>query len=152
MEIRFFAPGTLVSNPGLCGRHFWQRWRSLSAGKGCGVGCRTLERAHRLCHSRRPHLPLLKKKALGLPHLDQATERQRRDGMCWKDENEFYNAGSAFRSPAAIIAESWSPSSRITITDTAKGGEDPDQLRGEPLRHERGKNMPAGHWLTPPIS
>ena len=28
------------------------------------------------------------KKEVGLPHWDQATERQRRDGMCWKDESE----------------------------------------------------------------
>jgi phosphoenolpyruvate carboxykinase (diphosphate) len=32
-----------------------------------------------------------------LPHFDQATERQRRDGACWKDENEIYNNGGAFK-------------------------------------------------------
>ena len=37
------------------------------------------------------------KKAAGLPHWDQATERQRRDGMCWKDEEELYNNGGAFK-------------------------------------------------------
>src|SRR5690606_15575468 len=44
-----------------------------------------------------PHLIHLKKKDLGLPHYDEATERQRRDGMCWKDENEKYNDGGAFK-------------------------------------------------------
>ena len=34
---------------------------------------------------------------LGLPHFDQATERQRRDGMCWRDESEIYNNGGAFK-------------------------------------------------------
>jgi hypothetical protein len=34
---------------------------------------------------------------VGLPHWDNATERQRRDGMCWKHENELYNDGSAFK-------------------------------------------------------
>ena len=44
-----------------------------------------------------PHLVKLKKKDLGLPHYDNATERQRRDGMCWKKENEKYNDGGAFK-------------------------------------------------------
>src|SRR4029077_4985075 len=34
---------------------------------------------------------------VGLPHFDQATERQRRDGMCWKKEDELYNTGGAFK-------------------------------------------------------
>jgi hypothetical protein len=44
-----------------------------------------------------PHLTKLKKKDIGLPHYDEATERQRKDGMCWKDENELYNDGGAFK-------------------------------------------------------
>src|SRR5207244_10956213 len=44
-----------------------------------------------------PHLSGVKKKDLGLPHFDQATERQRRDGVCWRDPNEAYNAGGAFK-------------------------------------------------------
>src|SRR6185369_11538711 len=43
------------------------------------------------------HLTTLKKKDLGLPKWADATERQRRDGMCWKDENEHYNDGGAFK-------------------------------------------------------
>src|SRR4029078_7572444 len=37
------------------------------------------------------------KKDAGLPHYDSATERQRRDGMCWKNEKELYNDGHAFK-------------------------------------------------------
>jgi hypothetical protein len=37
------------------------------------------------------------KKQLGLPHASEATERQRRDGMCWTDEDEPYNGGRAFK-------------------------------------------------------
>jgi len=44
-----------------------------------------------------PHLTLLTKKELGLPHRDRATERQRRDGMCWEAEDEPYNGGRAFK-------------------------------------------------------
>ena len=39
----------------------------------------------------------MQKKDLGLPHYDAATARQRRDGMCWRDEDEIYNGGSAFK-------------------------------------------------------
>jgi hypothetical protein len=44
-----------------------------------------------------PQLIRLKKKDLGLPHVSAATERQKRDGMCYSDENELYNGGSAFK-------------------------------------------------------
>ena len=37
------------------------------------------------------------KKEAGLPNWQDATERQRRDGMCWKSETELYNNGGAFK-------------------------------------------------------
>ena len=40
------------------------------------------------------------KKELGLPHYDHATERQRRDRMCWHSEGELYNDGQAFKACA----------------------------------------------------
>ncbi len=52
---------------------------------------------HSGCVILAPHLVGMRKTDLGLPHFDQATERQRRDGMCWQDENELYNAGRAFK-------------------------------------------------------
>jgi hypothetical protein len=39
----------------------------------------------------------MRKTDLGLPHFDLATERQRRDGMCWRDVGERYNNGGAFK-------------------------------------------------------
>ena len=44
-----------------------------------------------------PHLTTATKKSLGLPHRDDATERQVRDGMCWSDPAEVYNGGKAFK-------------------------------------------------------
>ncbi|GAL79078.1 best DB hits: PFAM: PF00639 [Algibacter lectus] len=44
-----------------------------------------------------PQLRTLKKKDVGLPNVDDATERQKRDGMCWKNEDELYNDGGAFK-------------------------------------------------------
>ncbi len=32
-----------------------------------------------------------------MPHESEATERQRRDGMCWRDPDEPYNGGGAFK-------------------------------------------------------
>jgi len=96
MEIRMFAPGGLVSNLdfvesifGNAGDPFLpendaaldiEHWTGQS-------GCIILA----------PHLIKLKKKALGLPHLNDASERQVRDGMCWQHEDELYNDGSAFK-------------------------------------------------------
>ncbi|MCP4129240.1 MAG: hypothetical protein GY753_19605, partial [Gammaproteobacteria bacterium] len=44
-----------------------------------------------------PHLINFTKKELGLPHIDHATERQRRDEMCWSSEDELYNNGNPFK-------------------------------------------------------
>ena len=52
---------------------------------------------HSCCVILAPHLLGIKKKALGLPHWNQATERQRRDGMCWIEEDDLYNSGHAFK-------------------------------------------------------
>ncbi|HTL47545.1 MAG TPA: hypothetical protein VL688_05725 [Verrucomicrobiae bacterium] len=96
MEIRFFAPGNLVSNLDFVESIFGnagdpylpENDAALDAWHWTGhTGCVILA----------PHMIHLKKKDLGLPHYDQATERQRRDRMCWKKENEPYNDGDAFK-------------------------------------------------------
>ena len=96
MEIRFFAPGSLVSNldfvEGIFGNagdpYLPENDAALDAMQWTGhTGCVILA----------PHLQGVKKKALGLPHWNQATERQRRDGMCWVEEDDIYNNGSAFK-------------------------------------------------------
>lgn len=96
MEIRFFAPGSLVSNLdfvetifGNAGDHnLAQNDAALDIDHWTGhTGCIILA----------PQLTKLKKKEIGLPHFDHATERQRKDGMCWKNENELYNDGGAFK-------------------------------------------------------
>jgi len=96
MEIRFFAPGSLVSNLdfvenifGNAGDHnLAKNDAALDVEHWTGTtGCIILA----------PQLIHLKKKDIGLPHYDDATERQRIDGMCWKDENELYNEGGAFK-------------------------------------------------------
>ncbi|MBN1768699.1 MAG: hypothetical protein JXR50_05035 [Prolixibacteraceae bacterium] len=96
MEVRFFAPGNLIGNldfvESIFGNagdpHLPENDAALDPEGWTGhTGCVILA----------THLINLKKKDLGLPHYDFATERQRRDGMCWKDENELYNDGNAFK-------------------------------------------------------
>ena len=96
MEIRFIAPGGLVSNldfvEGIFGNggdpYLPENDASLAPESWTGhTGCVILA----------PHLTRLTKKELGLPAWEDATERQRRDGMCWHDADELYNDGKAFK-------------------------------------------------------
>ena len=96
MEIRFFAPGSLVSNldfvEGIFGNggdpHLPENDAALDVAHWTGhTGCVILA----------PHLVGMKKSALGLPHVNDASARQRRDGMCWSDPDEPYNDGAAFK-------------------------------------------------------
>ena len=52
---------------------------------------------HTGCVILAPHLTALTKREVGLPRVEDATERQKRDGMCWESEDELYNNGSAFK-------------------------------------------------------
>ena len=96
LELRFFAPGTLMANldfvEGIFGNggdpYLPDNDASLNPEGWTGhTGAVILA----------PHLTRLKKKELGLPHFDDATERQRRDGQCWTTEDELYNGGTAFK-------------------------------------------------------
>ncbi|MDX5318606.1 MAG: hypothetical protein LPK38_04525 [Actinomycetes bacterium] len=96
MEIRFFVPGSLVANLDFVESIF-----------GNGGDPYLPDNDAALCPDGwtgttglvvlAPQLTSVNKKEIGLPHWDDATERQRRDGMCWKDEDELYNGGQAFK-------------------------------------------------------
>jgi phosphoenolpyruvate carboxykinase (diphosphate) len=96
METRFFAPASLVSNldfvESIFGNagdpHLPENDAALDVEHWTG---------HTGCVIVAPHLVGMKKSGLGLPHFDEATDRQRRDGMCWRDPDEPYNGGSAFK-------------------------------------------------------
>ncbi len=95
MEVRFIAPGSLVSNldfvEGIFGNggdpFLPENDAALDLGWTGHTGAVLLA----------PHLVGVRKKDLGLPHFDRATERQRRDGMCYRDADELYNGGKAFK-------------------------------------------------------
>jgi phosphoenolpyruvate carboxykinase (diphosphate) len=96
MEIRFFAPGSLVSNLDFVESIFGNAGDPYAARNDAALDVYHWT-GHTGCVILAPHLIHRTKRELGLPHYDQATERQRRDGMCWRDENEKYNNGGAFK-------------------------------------------------------
>ncbi|MFN7290507.1 MAG: hypothetical protein ACK5T6_07965, partial [Pirellula sp.] len=96
MEIRFFAPGGLVSNLDFVESIFGNAGDPLIPENDAALDCDHWT-GHTGCVILAPHLTQYTKKELGLPHYDQATERQRRDSMCWTKPDEKYNDGSAFK-------------------------------------------------------
>jgi hypothetical protein len=96
MEIRFFAPASLVSNLDFVETIFGNAGDPYLPENDAALDVDGWT-GHTGCVILAPHLTKVLKKDLGLPHYDKATERQRRDGMCWKSPDEPYNDGSAFK-------------------------------------------------------
>lgn len=96
LETRFFAPGSLVSNLDFVESIFGNAGDPLIPANDAGLDVKSWS-GHTGCVILATHLVGLTKKSLGLPHWDDANERQRHDSMCWKDESELYNDGGAFK-------------------------------------------------------
>jgi hypothetical protein len=96
MEIRFFVPGNLVSNLDFVESIFGNGGDPLLPENDAALDGEHWT-GHTGCVILAPHLVKATKKSVGLPSWDAATERQRRDGMCWKKEDELYNNGGAFK-------------------------------------------------------
>jgi hypothetical protein len=96
MEIRFFAPGALVSNLDFVESIFGNAGDPFLPKNDAALDVEHWT-GHTGCVILAPHLTQLTKKALGLPPVADATERQKRDGMCWKAEDEKYNNGVPFK-------------------------------------------------------
>jgi hypothetical protein len=96
MEIRFFAPGSLAPNLDFVESIFGNSGDPFIPDNDAALdpihwtgtsGCIILA----------PHLTTFTKKDLGLPHWNEASERQKRDGMCWTEPTERYNDGKPFK-------------------------------------------------------
>lgn len=96
MEIRCFAPGSLISNLDFLESIFGNGGDPSLPENDAALDVMHWS-GHTGCIILAPHLLRLKKKDLGLPHESEATDRQRRDEMCWRNEHELYNAGRAFK-------------------------------------------------------
>lgn len=96
MEIRFFAPGSLVSNLDFVESIFGNAGDPYVPTNDAALDVEHWS-GHTGCVILAPHLTTFTKKELGLPHISEATERQRRDRMCWERPDERYNDGEAFK-------------------------------------------------------
>jgi len=96
MEIRFFAPGNLVSNLDFVESIFGNSGDPRLPENDAALAPEHWS-GHTGCVILAPHLTRLTKRELGLPHWDEASPRQQRDGMCWRDPDERYNDGQAFK-------------------------------------------------------
>jgi hypothetical protein len=96
MEVRFFAPGTLVSNLDFVESIFGNAGDPFLPQNDAALDVEHWT-GHTGCVILAPHLVEVTKKELGLPHFQDATPRQKRDGMCWKSPEEKYNDGTPFK-------------------------------------------------------
>ncbi|MDQ6969103.1 MAG: hypothetical protein Q9M16_01150 [Mariprofundus sp.] len=96
LEVRMFAPGSLVSNLDFVESIFGNAGDPYLIENDAALDTQHWT-GHSGCIILAPHLIQLNKKELGLPHYDDASDRMRRDGMCWQDEHELYNDGKAFK-------------------------------------------------------
>ena len=96
MEVRFFAPGSLVSNLDFVESIFGNAGDPFVPANDSALDVEHWS-GHTGCVILAPHLTKLTKLDVGLPHISKATERQKRDRMCWEHENELYNDGDAFK-------------------------------------------------------
>jgi phosphoenolpyruvate carboxykinase (diphosphate) len=96
MEIRFFAPGNLVSNLDFVETIFGNAGDPYLPENDAGLDVEHWT-GHTGCVVLAPHLVDVTKKDAGLPRWDEASERQQRDGLCWREESERYNNGQPFK-------------------------------------------------------
>lgn len=96
MEVRFFAPGSLVSNLDFVESIFGNAGDPFIPENDSALDVEHWS-GHTGCVILAPHLLQFTKKELGLPHISQATPRQQQDRMCWEKEDELYNDGDAFK-------------------------------------------------------
>jgi hypothetical protein len=96
MEIRFFAPASLVSNLDFVESIFGNGGDPNLPENDAGLDTDHWS-GHTGCVVLAPHLTKITKQEVGLPSWESATERQRHDGMCWKEVGELYNNGQPFK-------------------------------------------------------
>ena len=96
IEVKFVAPGNLISNLDFIERIFGNFGDPHLPDNDAGLDVDgwTGNTGYVILA---PHLTRFTKKEVGLPHIDQATVRQKRDRMCWSKEDEIYNDGDAFK-------------------------------------------------------
>ena len=90
LETRFFAPGSLVANLDFVESIFGNAGDPYLTENDSALDPFHWT-GHTGCVVLAPHLVSIGKKELGLPNISEATDRQKRDGMCWESADERYN-------------------------------------------------------------
>ncbi|MDX9957093.1 MAG: hypothetical protein AB7T74_02800 [Clostridia bacterium] len=96
METRFFAPASLAANLDFAESIFGNSGDPYVSENDAALDPLHWT-GHTGCIILATHLTSLTKKEVGLPKWEDATERQKADGMAWKDPAEKYNDGKAFK-------------------------------------------------------
>ncbi len=96
LEVRFIVPGGMVANLDFVESIFGNGGDPYLPEHDASLDPETWT-GHTGLVVLAPHLTALTKKELGLPHVSEATDRQKRDGQCWEAEDERYNGGQAFK-------------------------------------------------------
>lgn len=96
MDVRFFVPGGLVSNLDFVESIFGNAGDPYLPENDAALDVEHWT-GHTGCVILAPHLRGLRKRDLGLPHVNDATERQKAQGMCWAEPHELYNGGKPFK-------------------------------------------------------
>lgn len=99
MEIRLFLPGSMVSVLDCTESIFGNAGSPFLPENDAAMDPQSWS-GHTGCIVFAPQLRKCTKKELGLPHVSAATERQKRDGMCWERGDELYHDGRPFRAVA----------------------------------------------------
>ncbi len=96
LEVRFFAPGSLVSNLDFVESIFGNAGAPYLPENDAALDVEHWT-GHTGCVILAPHIRGLRKKDLGLPPFKKANKRQKADGMCYKEDDELYNDGLPFK-------------------------------------------------------
>jgi phosphoenolpyruvate carboxykinase (diphosphate) len=96
MEVRFFVPGGCVANLDFVESIFGNAGDPTLPEHDAGLDTASWTGTTG-CVILAPHLRQCKKADLGLPHVDQATPLQKKQGMCWTNPEELYNSGKPFK-------------------------------------------------------
>ena len=106
MEIRFFAPGTLVANLDFVECLFGNGGDPYLPENDAALDGQHWT-GHSGCVILAPHLAGVRKTALGLPHISQATARQSATACAGRRPASCITAARLSRSPAATNPASW---------------------------------------------
>ncbi len=96
MEVKFIVPGSMISNLDFVESVFGNAGDPSLHINDSGLNIEGWS-GHTGYILLAPHLTKLRKVDVGLPHFDDASERQKKDGMCYKTEDELYNDGIAYK-------------------------------------------------------